>query len=77
MLLSGYYRNLHCARENHSQSLLHLSRKFEVAQTYAEVQNIALEELKSTLGYQSLWIYLMTEDKNISKSLLLMDQCLT
>ena len=57
-------------QERHSQSLLRLSKKLELSQTYAEVLNAAQGEMRSTLGYQSLWVYLLTEDKKHFKSLI-------
>ena len=50
-------------RELHSQSLLRLSRSLERSQTYTEVLNAALDEVKAVIGYQNLWAYLLTEDK--------------
>ncbi|MCL6097651.1 MAG: PAS domain S-box protein, partial [Bacteroidetes bacterium] len=57
-------------REKHSRSLLRLSKQFELAQTYADVLNAAYAEVKSTLGYQSLWVYLLSEDKKYFKALI-------
>jgi GAF domain-containing protein/PAS domain-containing protein len=56
-------------RERHSQSLLHLSRELEHSQTYAEVLNAAQDEVKTIIGYQNLWAYLLTEDKKFAKAL--------
>ncbi len=56
-------------REKHSQSLLHLSQKLELSQTYTEVLSAVHDEIKLTLGYQSSWVYLMTEDKKFFKAL--------
>ncbi len=50
-------------KDQHSQSLLRLSRKLEQAQTYAEVLSAAQKEVKTIIGYQNLWAYLLTEDK--------------
>ena len=50
-------------RERHSQSLLHLSRSLESAQTYDEVLNAAQDEVRNILGYQNLWAYLFDPDK--------------
>ena len=57
-------------RERHSQSLLRLSRNLERAQTYAEVLNAAQDEVRSVIGYQSLWAYLLSEDKKYFKALI-------
>jgi len=56
-------------REKHSQSLLCLSRNLESAQTYTEVLNAALDEVRSIVGYQTLEVYLLTEDKKQFKAL--------
>lgn len=49
--------------EQHASSLLRLSKKFEQAQTYSDVLDAALDEVKRVLGYQNVWIYLLSEDK--------------
>lgn len=49
--------------ERYARSLLRLSRKLEQAQTYSEALNAALEEVKAILGYQNVWTYLLSEDK--------------
>jgi len=56
--------------EENSQSLLRLSKKLELSQTYAEALNAAREEMKSVLGYQHLWVYLFNEDKRYAKVLI-------
>jgi len=56
-------------RDKHSQSLLRLSRQLERAQTYDQVLNAARDEMRGCLGYQSLWVYLITEDKKYAYSL--------
>jgi PAS domain S-box-containing protein len=50
-------------KDRHSQALLRLSRNLERAQSYAEIVNAALEEVRTIIGYNNLWVYLMTEDK--------------
>ncbi len=50
-------------KENQSQSLLRLSRNLERSQTYAEVLDAARAEVRTIVGYQNLWVYLLTEDK--------------
>jgi PAS domain S-box-containing protein len=57
-------------REKHSQSLLRLSKNLEHAQTYNEVLNAAQDEVKKIIGYQNLWVYLLTEDKKQCKALI-------
>lgn len=59
-----------CEQEEFSQSLLRLSKGFEVANDYSSILNIALDEVRNTLGYQSLWVYLLTEDKKQMKLLI-------
>ncbi|MDO9217498.1 MAG: PAS domain-containing protein, partial [Lacisediminimonas sp.] len=56
-------------RERHSQSLLHLSRNLEHSQTYAEVLHAAQGEVATLIGYQNLWVYLLSEDKAHLKAL--------
>ncbi|MBI3396056.1 MAG: GAF domain-containing protein [Spirochaetia bacterium] len=50
-------------KDRHSQSLLRLSRNLEMAGTYDQILNAAREEVRSTLGYQNLWVYLFSEDR--------------
>ncbi len=56
-------------KEKHSQSLLRLSKKLELAHTYGEALYAALAEMESTLGYKTLWVYLLSEDKKYFKAL--------
>ncbi len=56
-------------REQHSQSLLRLSKSLEQAQTYFDVLNAARDEVRALLGYQNLWVYLLTEDKQYCRVL--------
>src|SRR6185436_21054864 len=49
--------------ESNARSLLRLSKRFEQAQTYSEALDAALEEVKTVLGYQNVWTYLLSEDK--------------
>lgn len=50
-------------RHAHAQSLLRLSKNLERAQTFAEVLDAAQAEVKQIIGYQSLWVYLFSEDR--------------
>jgi PAS domain S-box-containing protein len=50
-------------RNEHGQSLLRLSRHLEHAQTYKELLDAAFEEVKRIIGYQHLWVYLLTDDR--------------
>jgi HD-GYP domain-containing protein (c-di-GMP phosphodiesterase class II) len=58
-------------KNQHAQSLLRLSRHFEHAQTYEEILNAAFAEVKAILGYQRLWVYLLTEDGNYADAFIL------
>jgi PAS domain S-box-containing protein len=51
-------------RVTHSQSLLNLSINLAFAKSYNEVLNVALEEVKTTIGYHNLWVYILSEDKD-------------
>ncbi len=57
-------------REQHSRSLLQLSQELERAQTYAQALEAALNQVKSVTGYQNLWVYLMSPDKESFRALL-------
>jgi PAS domain S-box-containing protein/putative nucleotidyltransferase with HDIG domain len=56
-------------RDRHSQSLLRLSRKFEGAQNYQEVLNAARDEVRTIIGYQNVWTYLLSEDRKTATAL--------
>jgi len=56
-------------QESHSQSLLRLSRKLEQAKTYSDTLNAAHDEVRKIIGYQNLWIYLLSEDGKSFKAL--------
>jgi PAS domain S-box-containing protein/putative nucleotidyltransferase with HDIG domain len=49
-------------QESHSQSLLRLSRKLEQAKTYSDALNAAYAEVREIIGYQNLWVYLLSEN---------------
>jgi PAS domain S-box-containing protein len=57
-------------RERHSQSLLRLARNLERAQTYSEVLETARDEVKAVIGYQNLWVYVISADKKYARSLM-------
>ncbi len=63
------YRNL-AERERHSQALLRLSKNLEAAQSYGDVLTAARDEVRTILGYQNLWVYLLSEDKQVCHVLL-------
>ncbi|MFA6401210.1 MAG: PAS domain S-box protein [Salinivirgaceae bacterium] len=50
-------------KERHSRSLLRLSRKFEIAQSYNEILLAASEEIQNIIGFKNLWAYQFTDDK--------------
>ncbi|MBP7686615.1 MAG: PAS domain S-box protein [Thermoflexales bacterium] len=50
-------------RVQQSQSLARLAKELEHAQTYAEIVNAARAEVQAVIGYQNLWVYLLTEDR--------------
>lgn len=56
-------------QERHSQSLLHLSKRLELAQAYGQVVDAAREEVKAVMGYQNIWVYLFNEDKKYAYAL--------
>ena len=49
-------------RERHSRSLLRISRNMERATSYHDVLHAAEAEIRDMLGYNSMWIYLLSED---------------
>lgn len=49
--------------ESNARSLIRLSKRLEQAETYSEALGAALDEVKAVLGYQSVWTYLLSEDK--------------
>jgi len=49
--------------ESHAHSLLNLSKQLERAQTYSEVLDAALNQVREVLSYQNVWTYLLSEDK--------------
>lgn len=56
-------------KEKYSQSLLRISRKMEQAQTYREILLAAKEDVAETIGYKSMWVYLIDEDKRYAHSI--------
>lgn len=56
-------------KELHAQSLLRLSKIFELAQTYNQVVEAAQNEVRAIIGYQSTWVYFFAEDKKYSQLL--------
>ncbi len=57
-------------RVQQSQSLLRLSRQLERAQTHREIVNAALAEVRAIIGYQNLWVYLLSEDRESCTALM-------
>ncbi|MBI5030856.1 MAG: PAS domain S-box protein [Chloroflexi bacterium] len=56
-------------QQKHSQSLLHLARDLERAQTYEQVRSAAHEQVQARIGYSNLWIFLLSEDKKYFQAL--------
>lgn len=54
----------------HARSLLKLSRVLERAQSYSDVVTAAFEEVKEVIGYQRLWIYVLTGDRQEADGLI-------
>lgn len=57
-------------QDKFSQSLLRLSKGLEGANNYSSILKVALDEVKRTLGYQTLWVYLLTKDNKHLKALI-------
>jgi len=55
--------------ELHSKALLSILSKLEKSQTYSDLLTAPLEELKKIIGYKSVWIYLITDDRKHIKLL--------
>lgn len=56
-------------KDRHSQSLLRLSKNLELAQTYMQVIDAARDEVRDVIGYQNLWVFLLTEDKKYAHAM--------
>ncbi|OQX19847.1 MAG: hypothetical protein BWK76_03325 [Desulfobulbaceae bacterium A2] len=56
-------------QQHHAQSLLRLSKQLECAQSYDEALDTARQEVAAVIGYQNLWVYLLTEDKQYAYAL--------
>ncbi len=56
-------------REKHAQALLRLGRNLERAQTFAELLEAARTEIKTIIGFDSVWIYLFSADKRTATAL--------
>lgn len=57
-------------QDKFSQSLLRISKGLEGANNYSSILNVALDEVRKTLGYQTLWVYLLTKDHKYFKVLI-------
>jgi len=49
-------------QQEHSQSLLQLSRKLERVENYQDILSAARETVETVLGFKRLWIYQLTDD---------------
>jgi len=56
-------------KEIHSMSLLNLSKRLEMAQTYNEVIDIAREEVQRVIGYKNLWVFVFSDDNKYMNAL--------
>ncbi|MBU1777873.1 MAG: PAS domain-containing protein, partial [Gammaproteobacteria bacterium] len=57
-------------QQAHSNSLLHLSRRLERAQSYAEILAAASDEVREQIGYRNLWVYLLSDDRQYFTALI-------
>jgi len=57
-------------KQEHSESLLRLSRKLERALTTADILQASREELHRTLGFNVVWLYLVSDDRKFLKLIL-------
>ncbi len=49
--------------QHHAESLLRLSRNFEMAQSYRDVLAPAGDEIRRVIGYQTIWVFLFSDDR--------------
>lgn len=49
-------------KERHSQSLLRLSKQLELAQSWTQIISAARDEVRATIGYANVWVYLLRDD---------------
>ncbi len=57
-------------QQSHSNSLLHLSRRLERAQSYADILAAAGDEVRELIGYRNLWVYLLSDDRQYFTALI-------
>ena len=57
-------------QQRRAQSLLRLSRRLEVAESYAEVLAAASDEVREITGFNNLWVYRFSEDKRYANVLM-------
>ncbi|MBI3195508.1 MAG: PAS domain S-box protein, partial [Ignavibacteriae bacterium] len=50
--------------ERHKISLLNISKRLQLAQSFSQVLDDTLDEITNIVGYNSLWAYLLSEDGN-------------
>ncbi len=56
-------------KERHARSLLRLSRDLELSQTYGQAIAAAQDEVREVIGYNSVWVYLLSDDRKYLKAL--------
>lgn len=56
-------------RQAHSNELLQLSKKLELASSYDEILEAAFFSVNKIIGYNNLWVYLLDENKEHCKIL--------
>mgnify|MGYP001449121825 CR=1 FL=1 len=56
-------------QQRHAQALLRLSKRLQVVQTYDEIIGAAWDEVRAIVGYQNLWVYLLTDDREYAYSI--------
>ncbi|HTD65394.1 MAG TPA: PAS domain S-box protein, partial [Candidatus Limnocylindria bacterium] len=57
-------------KQQHSESLLRLSRKLERVVTAADILKAAREEVQRTVGFRVVWLYLFSDDRKFLKLML-------
>jgi len=57
------------SKERYWESLLRLSKRLEMAQTYSDVLDTAREEVKEVVGYQNIWVFLFDDQKEKARAL--------
>lgn len=56
-------------RERHAKSLLKMSGRLELALNYDDIMLAALDEIREIIGYRTIWVYLLSEDRTEASGL--------